>query len=110
MNIIQVGPSVLDEYNMAEVRETAHLYEWFVYWYEDGGYDGSGEAVALRKEDGKLVMKDLSHCSCYGPLEGWATGATVVTVEEFLRPKDSIFDIECRKAVEDEVRLLLQAK
>jgi hypothetical protein len=111
MNIIQVGPDELASWDMEEVQKTSHLYEWFVYWYKNEGYDGSGEAVALRKEDGMLVAQGLGHCSCYGPLEGWsAHPVTAVTVEEFLRPKDSIFDLDCREAVMNEVKLLLLPK
>lgn len=33
--------------------------QWLVYWYEDGGYDGSGEAVKLDK-NGKLFRKSLT--------------------------------------------------
>jgi hypothetical protein len=109
MNIIQVGPVALDSYELDEVQATDHLYSWFVYWYNVDGYEGGGGAVALRKSDGMLVVRGLAHCSCNGPIDDWVTVADsqVVSVEEFLRPKDSIFDLDCEEAIVEEVKLLL---
>ena len=104
MRVYNVGPDQLKDYDLAYVKEDG--YEWLIYWYEEGYYDGSGEAVALRK-DGQLVIKNLGHCSCYGPMEDWETGATIVSVGEFLKPKDSVHDITVMEAVMSEARKLL---
>ena len=66
MKIYQVGPDI--PYDCPS--EEDERFEWLVYWYEDGGYDGSGEAVALGK-DGLLYGFNLGHCSCYGPFDSW---------------------------------------
>lgn len=98
MRIFQVGRDALQEWEWA-IKEDD--YEWFVYDYEDagyGGYDGYGQAVALRR-DGVVVVKSLDHCSCYGPMDCWETSSYKVTVEEFLREKDSIHDIRCSDAI-----------
>lgn len=41
--------------------------ELIVYWYAEAPYEGSGQMVALK--DGKWSLDDLSHCSCYGPID-----------------------------------------
>lgn len=43
--------------------------EWLAYWYEDGDYCGGGLAAAFRA--GRLLMWDMSHCSCYGPSDSF---------------------------------------
>ena len=40
----------------------------FIYWYGEGNYCGVG--YAIWRTNGKWYGEDLSHCSCYGPLEG----------------------------------------
>jgi len=59
--MIDVGPDSIGD---SEFKDCA----WVVYWYEAGGYDGSGLAVSMGR-DGKLREVDLGHCSCYGPGE-----------------------------------------
>lgn len=81
-------------------------YVWFASDYQDGGYDGDGQAVALR-EDGMLdVYESLCHCSCYGPLEN-----KVITVsrEEYLRQKDDVLSWRIEKDLDNKVRELLGA-
>lgn len=102
--IYKVGPDTI--YEEAEI-EKDERFEWFVYSYSIDGYDGSGEAVALCKEDGYLHTWNLGHCSCYGPLDGWATGGTKVAVEEFSRDKDDIFSYDATDCVKQQVLKLL---
>ena len=42
---------------------------WVVYAYYGGCYEGGGDLV-LMEEGGNLYHFNLSHCSCYGPLDG----------------------------------------
>ena len=98
VELIKVGPDELNEWDLNEVKDDAR-FEWFIYWYEEDGYDGSGYALALNKEDGLLYYKNLSHCSYYGPMEGWATGSDKLTVEEFFKEPDSIFDYDIKEEV-----------
>ncbi|MGL5566017.1 MAG: hypothetical protein ACRDC4_09850 [Plesiomonas sp.] len=37
-------------------------------WYGSGSYEGSGEALIVFN-DGTLNLRNLGHCSCYGPWE-----------------------------------------
>ena len=108
VEMFKVGPDELSEWDLNEVKDDPR-FEWFVYWYENGYYDGSGNALALCK-DGLLYYKDLSHCSCYGPMEGWATGSMKYTVEQFFEDTNSIFDWTVRDEVKAKVIELLQSK
>ena len=103
MKIYNVGPDELSEWDFDDRLKEG--YVWFVYWYENGGYDGHGEAVALR-EDGTLDLHDLGHCSCYGPLEEWPS-TVAMSPEEYVRPKDSVWDYESKDAVFQKVSELL---
>jgi hypothetical protein len=105
MEIYQVGVDVLQDYELKEVTEDPR-WSWFAYFYEDGGYDGGGEGVAYNKEDNLLYWKDLSHCSCYGPMDGWATDCTKFTVDEFLSTKVSIYDEDARRELKEIVKKL----
>jgi len=59
MRVFQVGPEEID-YDRFD-------FDWLVYWYQTGSYDGDG--VAAYKRDGKFGWANLGHCSCYGPEE-----------------------------------------
>lgn len=103
MKIYQVGPNVPYDLPGEENQD----FEWVVFWYEDGGYDGSGEAVGLRKQDGLLYVKNLEHCSCYGPMDGGLESGGLFTVEEFLNHKDNVLDFDARKEIKDKIAELL---
>lgn len=101
MKVYDVGP---DELNRYDLEQVGWSYQWIVYWYENGGYDGSGYGVGLR-EDGLLDTITLGHCSCYGPISGntWETQ----TVEKFFEQKISVHDYDHREEVINKVRELL---
>jgi len=67
--IISVGPDEADPVEKALPENAA----WCVYLYEQGDYEGSGEAYVGTK-DGKFFEASLGHCSCYGPWEGGWSG------------------------------------
>lgn len=104
MQIYNVGPDGFSESDFEFVLRD-HAYHWVVIWYFDERWSGWGELVALGM-DGLIHYKDLGHCSCYGPLDEWEQCGKM-TVEEFLREKDSIHDIDFRKEVNEKVRSLL---
>lgn len=101
MKIYQVGPDV--PYDLSEDDR----FEWIVHYYEDGGYDGSGEAVGLCKDDGLLYIKNLGHCSCYGPMDGGMESGDKMTVAEFLKDKDDIHSYDARTEIKDKVKELV---
>jgi len=103
MKIYQVGPDT--PYDLP--GEDNQRFEWLVYWYEDGGYDGSGEAVAFCKDEGMLYVRNLEHCSCYGPLDGGMESGVKYPVEKFLEEKDDIFTYDARKEIKEKVSELL---
>lgn len=91
----------LSEWNWNNINKDD--YQWAVYWYENGGYDGSGELVALGK-DGFLYYTNLGHCSCYGPLEA---GLSKTTEEEFFKDKDDIWQKDWNASIKDKVKELM---
>ena len=56
----QLGEGVLDGFTKAG-------FVVAFYWYAQCNYEGSG--VLLGLIDDKWYVSDLSHCSCYGPLD-----------------------------------------
>lgn len=66
MQIYNVGRDSLDEYDLKYLDKEA--YEYLIYNYEVGDYEGDGAAV-FKDKNGKFTLIDLGHCSCYGPLE-----------------------------------------
>lgn len=78
-------------------------FVWFVYYYSCDGYDGSGEAVALGK-DNLLYFYNLGHCSCYGPLDN---AFSTMTIEDFHAKKESVLDEIHIKEVREKVEELL---
>ena len=104
MEIYSVG---IDELDFAEYENE---FQWVVYEYEEGYYDGDGECIAFGL-DGLLHYKNLSHCSCFGPLEpGWSKRSDwhTLTIEEFLQEKESIHDFDCGDIVKSKVLSLLK--
>lgn len=65
MTIHKVGHSEISNEELAGV---AHDAEWVVYAYQQGAWEGSGWAV-WKSLAGEFFIKNLSHCSCYGPCE-----------------------------------------
>lgn len=60
-----VESAALSEYDIETLVELG--IEEARYWYASGSYEGSGQMVALK--DGKWFHHDMSHCSCFGPVE-----------------------------------------
>ncbi len=65
------GKTPFDEFHIRRLDEAAVVECWYRYTY--GEYEGYGWAV-FRFSDGEFDAKDLSHCSCYGPLETGVNG------------------------------------
>lgn len=105
MNIFNVGQEELSDYELKDLQSDNLL--WVVYSYESGSYDGDGQAVGLRINDGMLQVKSLGHCSCYGPTEGGMEDGDLVSVEQFLFDKDDIFSHDARKEIKDKVKELV---
>lgn len=109
MEIYNVGPDSLADYELKALLETGEGYKWMVYWYESGCYDGNGEIVALGN-DGNIYAGGLGHCSCYGPCDDGFAYSSQMSVAEFFRDKDSIFDYDCKEAIKKKVKSLLRRK
>jgi hypothetical protein len=80
--------------------------KWLVYCYEDyDGYSGGGQAVGML-DDGSVKVADLGHCSCYGAFDAWER-AVPVTIEEVLRQKDDIHDLDIMEDILVKIRELM---
>jgi len=95
--IYELGPSELGKEPEGAIWTVAH--------YTEQEYDGKGESVSLMP-DGTLLIHDLGHCSCYGPLE--ESGDTV-SVADYLESASSVHGYVTNHAVDAKVRELLKA-
>jgi len=66
MEKYKIGPDEFSDWDWKNILEEE--YEWFVYWYEASGYEGSGVAITKCKSGGYDLF-GLGHCSSFGPLE-----------------------------------------
>jgi hypothetical protein len=100
MEVYSIGP---DNAWMGDyVNENDYI--WIVEWYEDVGYDGNGEAVALGKDE-KLYFANLGHCSWNGPYEEGFSGG--VSVEEFKKSRNDVLGYNQKDEVTQKVLELL---
>ena len=84
MKLYQVGP---DEFSDYERKEIDNKYDFYIYWYERGSYEGDGLGVGVNDGradgvNGTAEVYSLSHCSCYGPTED--SSGDIYPLEEFL--------------------------
>lgn len=56
----------INEYNKDYLTNVGITH--VVGWYGTGYYEGAGDAL-VRFDDGTFALKNLGHCSCYGPWE-----------------------------------------
>ncbi|HUX80250.1 MAG TPA: DUF1778 domain-containing protein [Alphaproteobacteria bacterium] len=73
-----------------------------VYHYEQGCYEGGGDALLYK--DGKWYLASLSHCSCYGPMDHISFGTGHEDPMEWLKHSSAEYNktikILCEKAKE----------
>lgn len=60
------SPDELAQYEIDRIAAIPGA-DLFAYWYEQGSYEGSGNAIL--KCEGKYHLFSLGHCSCHGPTE-----------------------------------------
>lgn len=94
--IVSIGP---DEDGAYFKEEGA---KFIVYWYENYGYEGSGDAIACDK-DGQLWHQGLSHCSCNDP---WDDGWCKVDIGDI--HSDSVHDLGLGQVFQDTVVALMK--
>lgn len=103
MKIYNVGSDALPQYIEREAEER---FVWFVYDYKYDGIEGGGEAVGLDPE-GLLHCYNLDHCSYDGPIDDIGREDECVSLDEFLKPKESVHDWNCSQAIRDQVARLV---
>jgi hypothetical protein len=101
MKVFQVGPDELG-FSIKDEQE----FDWVVYYYEQGDYDGNGEAVALK--NGVLYVQNLGHCSCYGPMDDGLEGGDQMTLEQFWNVKEDIHQHDMMEEIKEKVIELLK--
>ena len=57
----------LNDWDLEKVRKILAPADFFIYNYNNGGYDGTG--IAIWRENKKYGYAYLGHCSCNGPVE-----------------------------------------
>jgi len=94
MRVFQVGPEEID-YDRFD-------FDWLVYWYETGSWEGHG--CAAYKLDGKFGWANIGHCSCYGPEDQiGAPSMEIVSLVQDLTTTENDYDHEWMSAVLNKV-------
>lgn len=73
---------------------------WVVAWYEQGSYEGSGEAISFDGE--KYREHGLSHCSCYGTEDGMSDRSNVIDIQDVIG--ENVINQPCRTEIVKKVR------
>lgn len=89
MEIFNIGQDEICDY--IERYVNSDKYDWLVYSYNSGFYEGNGQAVGLTKT-GELHYWSLSHCSCYGPFETMYGNAEpeVISINDLIKDLNSV--------------------
>jgi len=84
MKIYKVkGCDSLDKWDFDQFKKEVPDADLLVYYYENGGYDGSG--MAIWRKGRKYGYAYLGHCSCDGPMEGVGMGDKMLVTLTQLR-------------------------
>lgn len=106
--IIKVGlPAGHESYSDEALTEWDWKYlntgvSVFAYWYGCGCYEGTGNAI-YKAADGKWNLRNLGHCSCYGPMgDGEEIGANGIyeTLEDLISKLSEELKKECQGIID----------
>jgi len=89
-------PTPFDQYDLREFDGRA--IDKIVYWYARGGYEGSGHLLVYLK--GAWHHKDLSHCSCYGPLDDLDFSKPISSLSAWLEQATPEFRAEVQPLID----------
>lgn len=78
MKIIRLNETCYDEGVLGDLG-----IQFAIYHYTDDGYSGHG--VCLSYKDTKWYIKDLGHCSCYGPFDSFNLKKPYDTLKRAIR-------------------------
>lgn len=115
MQIHKLGPS--------ECPITTHRddFDWCIYWYNyvEDEYYGEGTSITYCSKENQLYVRDLGHCSCFGPMDNDFIEANVgiefaekITPEEYLsKPPNQkeVFTESCEILLYNKVKELLES-
>lgn len=86
--INSIGVNTLEDYELRDLEEVG--FDFLVYDYENGGYEGSGFA-AWKKGD-NWFYHELGHCSCNGPMDNVQSSAKIpVTLEQVIALSEDFY-------------------
>lgn len=92
MKVTQLGPDT--PYDLKDLgTDWVHL----IHWYEQGYYEGDGQAVAWDGE--KFYVWSLCHCSCYGPCEGSPTVYSLAAMSKMVYDPDVLAARDLRSEI-----------
>lgn len=91
----------LNEYSLDDLIQYHPDVIYAVYYYTENGYDGDGQII-IKTAGNKFYFKDLSHCSCYGPLDG---GGQLTNLDIILN-SDDIHDLDVMECIRMKIREL----
>lgn len=74
----------IDNEILGAIKERDEEFQYVVYRYEHGNYDGNGELICKTK-DGKFFEEDLGHCSCYSATDDWKKVKLYNSLEELTK-------------------------
>lgn len=109
MRIVSVGEDELNSNEITELVGDPDNFDWVVYEYSIDGYEGQGTAVLL-ENNGTVWVKDLGHCSCYGPAEGTYDSGVKTNLEELLETKTSVHDLILSDNILVQIKELIPGK
>jgi len=87
-----------DDLDEEEIKRFLQDFDFFVYSYEVGYYDGSGNSIF--KKDGLYYEYGLGHCSCNGPLDYLELTGGKPTLEKLLG--------NCSEGLNEELKLIVK--
>ena len=75
----------LQDYDLEKLNDFSVVQVF--YYYQYGDYEGHGTMI-LTMADGSLVLHDMSHCSCFGPMEDLGNDIAIMkytTIDELIK-------------------------
>ena len=104
-NKYEWSPSSIDNGEISEKLSDVSSFVFVVmYEYFTETYEAHGTMVVVFS-DGSTQKYDLSHCSCYGPIdEVGSQDCKISTIEKLLESSDSIHDDDLSLAMKAELR------
>lgn len=80
MNVINIGPDSI--WNLEPISNRGYVQ--VITHYTQPPYEGHGELVGIHADYETLSIHNLSHCSCYGPLDNSQEPDASMSITEYI--------------------------